>query len=239
MPAEKRATTEKGSERAEWILECAKDVLVEDGFAGLSFRSLAKRAGINVGHVTYYYPSKDDLMTALADYIFDRWERRFQKNLPATISHPAEILRYSVRFMIEENKREKSRTLLLGMWAMASHNPAVAAMMVVFYERMQAWVRSIVAELNPGLTERQQYLRAGLITAQIEGLMVLIAPGRPSSMQLMGLEDAAVVQIERLATDPDLAGSSREGRGARPGSQPESRASRADGAARSGSLPAE
>jgi AcrR family transcriptional regulator len=42
-----RATlfTSKGNERAVAILEAAKAVLVEDGFAALSLREVARRAG--------------------------------------------------------------------------------------------------------------------------------------------------------------------------------------------------
>ena len=40
--------TEKGSERIRLILEEAKNTLVDDGFSKLSFRGVAKRAGITV-----------------------------------------------------------------------------------------------------------------------------------------------------------------------------------------------
>jgi hypothetical protein len=65
--ATEKAATEKGNERIRSILEEAKNALVEEGFSGLSFRTIAKRAGITVGNVTYYFPTKDDLMVDLPD----------------------------------------------------------------------------------------------------------------------------------------------------------------------------
>ena len=76
--------TEKGTERIRLILEEAKNTLVEEGFSGLSFRTIAKRARITVGNVTYYFPTKDDLLVELAAYIFDRWEARFLRSMPST-----------------------------------------------------------------------------------------------------------------------------------------------------------
>src|SRR6476660_10588345 len=83
--------TEKGSERIRIILEEAKNTLVDEGFSKLSFRGVAKRAGITVGNVTYYFPTKDDLLVELAGYIFDRWEARFRRNLPSDMTGKMDI----------------------------------------------------------------------------------------------------------------------------------------------------
>lgn len=194
-----KAATHKGSERASLILACAKDILVESGFAGLSYRAIAKQAHITVGNVSYYFATKEDLMVALADFIFDRWEERFHRHVPASLTGRREIFTYSVRYMIEENKRAKSQSLLMEMWAMSNHSSAVARMMDVFYAKMCDWIESMLAGVNPGLSERERHLRAGLITAQIEGLMVLVGPHRRPQERLAGIEDFASAQIERIA----------------------------------------
>jgi hypothetical protein len=53
--------------------------------------------------------------------------------------------------------------------------------------------------LDPGAQPNTRRLRAALITAQIEGLMLLVGPNSPSAAELVGLEAEAVRQIERLA----------------------------------------
>ena len=193
--------TEKGSERIRVILEEAKNTLVEEGFSGLSFRSIAKRAGITVGNVTYYFPSKDDLLVELAGYIFDRWEARFRRNLPPDLTDKMEIFLYSIRYMIAENKRVKSNRLLLEMWAMANHSAAVMKMLDAFYCKMRAWIEGMLADIAPNQSLRRRRLRAALITAQVEGLMVLIGPNRMVHKELEGLEDETIMQIEKLAID--------------------------------------
>jgi AcrR family transcriptional regulator len=191
--------TEKGTERIRLILEEAKNTLVDEGFAGLSFRTVAKRAGITVGNVTYYFPTKDDLLVELAGYIFDRWEARFRRNLPSDMTDKMDIFLYSVRYMIEENKRVKSNRLLLEMWTMANHSTAVMRMLDTFYGKMRAWIESMLADIAPRQSVQKRRLRAALITSQIEGLMVLVGPNRMAHKELNGLEDEAIRQIKRLA----------------------------------------
>ncbi|MGE7157082.1 TetR/AcrR family transcriptional regulator [Methylorubrum rhodesianum] len=200
--AEVRATTSKGSDRVQSILEEAKNILVRDGFPALSYRAIAKAAGIAVGNVNYYYPNKDDLLIDVAQYIFNRWDDKFRRKMPVSISTPKEIFGYSIRFMIEENKREKTVLLLMEMWAIANHTAAVAKMLDAFYGKMRAWIDAMIDQANPGLDPTVRAHRAALITAQIEGLMILIGPRRLPHKELVGLEAAAVKHIEALAFAP-------------------------------------
>ena len=193
--------TEKGTERIRLILEEAKNTLVEEGFSGLSFRTIAKRARITVGNVTYYFPTKDDLLVELAAYIFDRWEARFLRSMPSRITDNTEIFLYSIRYTIEENKRPKSNRLLLEMWAMANHSTPVMKMLDTFYCKMRAWIEHMLADIAPAQSLKERRLRAALITSQIEGLMVLIGPNRMAHKELDGLESEAIRQIKRLALD--------------------------------------
>jgi AcrR family transcriptional regulator len=42
-------------------------VLIEEGYAALSIRRIAARAGVRLGHLQYYYPSKADIVRALLE----------------------------------------------------------------------------------------------------------------------------------------------------------------------------
>jgi BetI-type transcriptional repressor, C-terminal len=106
---------------------------------------------------------------------------------------------YSVRFMIEENKRPRTRSLLLEMWAMANRSRAIRGMMDTFYRRMRAWIEAMLADIDPAASAHARRLRAALITAQIEGLMLLTGPGSPAQAELVGIEEEAIRQIQRLA----------------------------------------
>jgi AcrR family transcriptional regulator len=199
VPYSTRRLTQKGNSTVVRILEEAKNIIVEEGFLGLSFRAIAKRTGTTVGNIGYYYGTKDDLMVDLAEYIFDKWEMRLQREMPPAMTDKLEMFRYCVRYMIDQNKQRKTMFLLLEMWAMANRSRAVSKMMDTFYSRLRASIERMIGELNPSLPADTRALRAALITTQIEGLMIVAGPGKPRHRELDGLEDEAMVQIERMA----------------------------------------
>jgi AcrR family transcriptional regulator len=199
-PCSSRRLTEKGNSTVLRILEEAKNILVEDGFLGLSFRAIAKRTGTTVGNIGYYYGTKDDLMVDLAEYIFDKWELRLQRDMPPATTGRLDMFRYCIRYMIDQNKQRKTMFLLLEMYAMANRSRAVSRMMDTFYGRLRASIDRMIAEINPAMAAERRALRAALITAQIEGLMILVGPGKPKHRELDGIEDEAMFQIERMAT---------------------------------------
>ena len=49
----------------EKIWRGAAELFRERGYAGVSMRDIADRAGIRVGNLTYYYPKKEDLVEAM------------------------------------------------------------------------------------------------------------------------------------------------------------------------------
>jgi AcrR family transcriptional regulator len=199
VPSSIRRLTDKGSSTATRILEEAKNILVEDGFLGLSFRAIAKRTGTTVGNIGYYYGTKDDLMVDLAEYIFDRWEFRLQRDMPPSMTDRREKFRYFIRYTIDQNKQRKTMFLLLEMWAMANRSLAVSKMMDTFYGRLRDSIDGMIADLNPKMTADTRALRAALITTQIEGLMILVGPRKPKHRELDGIEDEALAQIETMA----------------------------------------
>jgi TetR/AcrR family transcriptional regulator, regulator of cefoperazone and chloramphenicol sensitivity len=51
------------------LLQAAFDVVAEVGFEGLRTRSVAQRTGVNIATLHYYFPSKQDLIEGLAQFI--------------------------------------------------------------------------------------------------------------------------------------------------------------------------
>jgi hypothetical protein len=79
------------------------------------------------------------------------------------------------------------------------HSPAVMTMMDVFYGQMRPWIESLRQAAKPLQSKATRQLRAALITAQIEGLMILIGPNRVGHAELCGLEKGTITQMMNLA----------------------------------------
>ena len=122
FPYSTRRLTEKGNSTVIRILEEAKNIIVEEGFLGLSFRAIARRTGTTVGNIGYYYGTKDDLMVDLAEYIFDKWELRLQRDMPASMTDKLDMFRYCIRYMIDQTSsaRPCSCCWRCGRWPTAA-----------------------------------------------------------------------------------------------------------------------
>lgn len=75
MVTPRRVGTERSKTRAV-LLDCVVQLMLEEGYAAVSYRSLAAKAGVTAGLVQYYFPTFDDLFIAL---IRDRAERSLRK----------------------------------------------------------------------------------------------------------------------------------------------------------------
>src|SRR2546425_5700611 len=56
------AATEAAPGAREQIVRAAAESLLENGYAGTSVRAIASRAGIAIGNLQYYFPSKSELL---------------------------------------------------------------------------------------------------------------------------------------------------------------------------------
>jgi AcrR family transcriptional regulator len=53
---------ESGLSAKELIIRAAAESLLENGYAGTSVRSIASRAGVAIGNLQYYFPTKSELL---------------------------------------------------------------------------------------------------------------------------------------------------------------------------------
>src|SRR5579862_920136 len=56
------------------LLVAARSVIARDGYAQASLRKVAERAGCTTGAVTYYFASKDAMVAAVVEDLFDEFD---------------------------------------------------------------------------------------------------------------------------------------------------------------------
>ncbi len=57
----------KGARRQAEILAVARELLVEEGYDRFVLREIAARAGMTLGNLQYYFPTRETLLGALAE----------------------------------------------------------------------------------------------------------------------------------------------------------------------------
>src|SRR5205807_2738103 len=63
----KNGRVDVGRVRREQIVEAAVAVIAERGLQSLSLSEIEKRAGMSRGQLTYYFPTKEDILLAVFD----------------------------------------------------------------------------------------------------------------------------------------------------------------------------
>jgi AcrR family transcriptional regulator len=199
--ARARAPAGKREERMLQILEEARLLFAEEGYAGFSVRTLARRMGMSQGHLQYYFARKEQLFEALIRFIIESYEP------PGIVADygertPEKRLEGFVRFLIEDLKDPMTNAIFFELWSIGQRDRFAMTMVDQFYHRYVTNFDHMIAAINPKLDPKRRTTRAALAATQIEGLMILLARGRPRHAYLVGIERECVAQILRLAKQP-------------------------------------
>jgi len=98
------------------ILDATEQIMLEEGYAGVSSRKVSDRAGLKSKLLHYYYRTMDDLFTAAFNRLEDRYDERFAR--AAASKRPLHDLWAIAR-------DPASARLILEFTALASHRPAI------------------------------------------------------------------------------------------------------------------
>ena len=138
-------------QRKTAILEAATDALGEQGYARFTLRALARRMGGSSTLVTHYFPTKDELVSALVDRaLADADVKRAEL---ARIEDPHERLHAVIEYFLpldeEALKQERVRV------ALASHKGSEPAL-EDFFTRMEPGMRKVFRDGLKGLVPAKE-----------------------------------------------------------------------------------
>jgi AcrR family transcriptional regulator len=77
----RRTQDERREETRERLLSAAVDVLNSKGYANFRFADVSAVSGVSRGGMTHHYPSKDALVAAVLEYVFERLQQRTKTKL--------------------------------------------------------------------------------------------------------------------------------------------------------------
>lgn len=84
----------KGEQTRQRLLECARDLLAENGLSALTHRAIEQRAGVSHGVTTYHFATREALLAALLQFVGDEllaWQSAIRECMaaadPATLDH--------------------------------------------------------------------------------------------------------------------------------------------------------
>lgn len=135
------------------IVRAAADSLLEQGYAGTSVRVIAARAGIAIGNVQYYFPTKSELLVEAWRYLTARSVEELRQGLNQ-LTDPMEVLEVGVESIWDALRR-------LGDVQLAAFDLLVQAPRT---ERLQAYLPELFTRYREVIQEQLDRLeRAGRV----------------------------------------------------------------------------
>jgi len=93
--SERPSYTAHGAAQRQALVEAAYEIIAQEGFEGLRTREVARRAGVNIATLHYYFPHKEDLIRGVMDHIREVFAKRHAP-LAAAPTNGLEELRHEI-----------------------------------------------------------------------------------------------------------------------------------------------
>ncbi len=163
-------------------MAAASELIGERGLAQLRMSDVAERAGMSVGHLTYYFPSKTQLLIRA----ISQSEERFHCDVTAALARqddPWTRLVTLIELAGAEGPRDRGWLLWFEVWANAAVDGSVAEVQA----ELDGWWRHQMAEviaygIEQGAFHSGDPARvAAVLSALTDGMSVQVALGDGST----------------------------------------------------------
>jgi len=129
MKASRKGLTTKAR-----ILRAALDVLVEHGYANLTIKAVADKAGIAYGNLTYHYPAKETLIGGMLELWLEDYKQELDQLLRKALKTSDSPLPTLVEWLVEDAMTKQTARTFTELWAMSNQDPKTAKVVNQLYD---------------------------------------------------------------------------------------------------------
>jgi AcrR family transcriptional regulator len=152
------------------LVDLARSVLVDEGLDRFVLRNIAARAGMTVGNLQYYFPTRDDLLTAVIEAEFDR-------DLAAIRGVVAETGAGGLTTIAQRlvgNWCDGGSSVFAALSLLAFHHERFRLLNREIYTTFYAELGTVIRAADPEADDAEVAARARLITALLDGVAIQI-----------------------------------------------------------------
>jgi AcrR family transcriptional regulator len=165
MAVARRVGAETSKSR-DVLLDCVERLMLEKGYAGVSYRAVAACAAASAGLVQYYFPKMDELFIAAIRRRSDQNLSRLQKALADRPNEP-------LRVVWEYSRDEATAALTSEFMALGNHRPSIRAVIAEVTEQIRHVQLEALAGCE-GIRLGDTELSAGALLFLITGVPKLV-----------------------------------------------------------------
>lgn len=177
-----KRSSEHLAARREHIAAAAEEVLVDKGVAGFSTTAVCRRAGVSMGNLYAYFPSKEDLLDALVTRAFQARQQWLDADsLPELRARLRDLIAF---LQTPDGYRSARLDVELGLIARAHRRPADTLASSTLHDAVEATLARIAGPDNSSIA-------ADGLTALVAGWSYLVSLGQ-------GVPDRAIETVDRF-----------------------------------------
>ncbi|MEY8200808.1 MAG: TetR/AcrR family transcriptional regulator [Colwellia sp.] len=192
----------KGERRIKLILEAAEQLLIDNGYNNFSMRKVAAKAGVSVGNLQYYFPTKDKLLEAVLDHVIQNYLDTFK--LFRGKYTPKEQFIKIIKTVTKDIKTKFTTVFFPELWSMANHEKHISDIMDNMYGKYRAIVADVIRDINPNLNECQALRLSIFVTASLEGHTIFIGYRKPWVKEAENIIDISIQSFLWLIEHGDI-----------------------------------
>ena len=196
------AVRKRGKVVAQKILTAARSVFIAEGYGALTMRRAAREAGLRLSNLQHYYKTRDDLFRAMMEQELVRYDREFQETMGHSEVTPEDRLALFVDFLLDDVRNRESAQFFFHLWSAAATNEYAARVMDEAYTHQCENAYHLIEPLTPHISRRVRQQRASILITMIDGIMLLLAPGKPRHSRLIGIDTEIRKAVENLIKAP-------------------------------------
>jgi AcrR family transcriptional regulator len=215
MPPRTRTTPRKNprQERSratvEAILEATARILVKEGYDRASTNRIALAAGVSVGSLYQYFPSKEALVAALVDHHMNRMTELLTNKAAELADAPIQVAaREVIRAMIAAHRIDPDlHRVLVEQVPRLGRLQRIEEFETHTCTMLRAWLAARRKEIRPKNVDLAAFIVAHAVEALTHGAVL----HRPELLHHEGLVDEATELVVRyLSVDPDAPNQKRQ-----------------------------
>lgn len=162
--------TERGERRRGALLEAAAALLEEEGFAAVTHRAVAARAGLPLASTTYYFASREQLVEEAVHHSADRYigAARARAAGVGPADAPPERLAAAIVDLVAGDADEAQLLTIYERYIQAGRHPGLRAHVTAWTDELVTLVADVLARTG----READRARARRLVALADGLLI-------------------------------------------------------------------
>lgn len=179
-------------------LEAARRLFIEEGYAAFSMRKVARAIGISQGHLQHFFPTREDLVSAMLEQTAHHYSEIYETLLVGVEGQGLARFEGVVRFLVQDITNREMTNFFFELWPMTAHNEMASTMLRDIYRRNCEGFAQVIQELWPTATEEDVQDMSLQILALIDGLILYYHSARPDDAMLERVQRRTMETIRQI-----------------------------------------